>query len=442
MAVFAEGSTVTLDQVFLGALRNGARSGRALVVERSLPAGKPATASVSRSIIERASDAAIDVRDATVTLDQTTIFDTNGRVGDGCSGQAIRIRTLPTGDSRGVLQMTDSTITKSRLAGVFATASTVNLARDLVRDVTPNGTEGTCIQAMGDGVALEQAPGQDPTDATFDHVRIEGVTRAAIATNGANVSMDSTLLACNAKHVVDVTGLGRTSPASGAVCGCERKWSSCSKVPEPLTPWINSGPSPVWPDEGQFTWRCLADFFSQSTPLTGVALWSDDMPEVQAAPTGIDGCAWAPWSVHDMWKPGYIVSRSPLGFLAIGALTIPLNSYTSINWPMPGTRLIYNGVPAPSHLSVSDLAIIFTNGGAVLPNGDVPTEYWSIYVVPEEPGWSTVMLTPPAGVVCMEPAPDSPMPLLGPLTQPNARFVRAEWGYSAGADFRDCVAPP
>jgi Right handed beta helix region len=65
MAVFAAGANLTLDEVFLGATSAGEGSGRGLVAERSLPTGNPTDVTMSHTVIERATDAAIDVRDAT-----------------------------------------------------------------------------------------------------------------------------------------------------------------------------------------------------------------------------------------------------------------------------------------------------------------------------------------------------------------------------------------
>ncbi len=465
MAVFVSGAKATFERVFLGALPTAAPAsyGRGLVVERSLPSGVGSVVTVLNSVIERTADAAVDVRDATVKLERTTIRDTRGRAGDGCSGQAIRARTFPTDDGvRADIDAVDSTLIGARQAGIFAASSSVKLTRVLVRDVTPEGKEGACAGAMGDGIALETFSGQSPSDGVLHEVRVDNTSRAALLTTGGSLELTSTLLEACERALVDGSGRGAALRVTGAVCGCGGQWSECRRSVEPLGSWISAGPSPVWPDWTARSERCAHDIASQ-TPLTGFAIFDVMRPEIAPVATGANGCAVSSLGPPDqitglvLWRPGYLANaRGPIApspALLAGGLMTPIAQFTrnagsgtggvvdaawlSIQRVPPGSRLIAS--TNSDTLLLTSLPVGYSLDQGVVPDMALPGSIGNTFLaVLFEPGWRTLTLSDlPAGAHC-----EQNSAVLGSDTQRNVRFVRAEYGMWTGVEYGDCKPGP
>jgi hypothetical protein len=445
VALFAAGAAVTLDQVFVGATSSGAGSGRGLVAEQSLPVGKETTVSIDHSIIERASDAAVDVRDASVRLTHTTVRDTRGRVGDGCSGQGVRVRTFPTQDGLpSTLDVFDSSILGSRQAGVFSASSKVSLTRTLIRDVNivPE-TEAACSRSMGDGIVLEGYRDQQPASLVLEHVRVENAARAAITWSGGPLSMRSTVLACNQRDLVDPTGLGQLADPREGVCGCGASWARCALRSEPLDSWVVSGPSGAWPDVTNDIAFCATN--QTGDPINDGWASSFFSPEVAPSSRGSDGCTWIASSRREVpalltWAPGYvgaIVFESPEKEFGFGAWLTLAQLATSRGRPT-GLPLFITDAPPGSRLSAPGGETVDGLGEPLL-DGKIPVSpiIVTAAIRVNEPGWHALEVSDlPAEFVCR--GSDA----LGAHTHPNVRFGYAESGPSFTIiDFSDCRAP-
>ncbi len=450
VAVYAAGTDARLEHVFLGATAGGERSGRGLVAEQSLSTGKETTVTVLDSVIERAGDAAVDVLDADVTLERTTIRDTQGRLGDGCSGQGIRVRTLPLDRPPAAVTVTDSTIANSRQAGVFAASAKVTLTRTQISGSSPGDLEAPCALAMGDGLALETYQGQAPSHVTLNRVRIEGAARAAIANGGADLELHSTVLGCGERRLVDASGLGAPALVPGAICGCEDRWSTCRFSTEPLSSWLLSGPSAVWPDAMQATPVCFSEFGQTAKRIEGAVASHHYRPEVvPAGPTDSNGCTTSLRGSRGevtggiIYKPRYdpnmptVPNENPrAGFLTLAASTIN----TGLGgWPSTSLVFIVQRAPLGSRLDMKPATLPYLDAlSNVLPDqkllatAETTATFGSIFYVPVmEPGWYTFSLSElPPGTVCR--------PEETSLGEGAVRFARIDWGAYGGVAFYSC----
>jgi len=436
MALFAQGASVQMTDSYVCSSAAAHPAGRGIVLHHGLPVDIPTSLIMNGVIIEHTTDAAIDVLHASLDATDTTIRDTQGRDGDGCSGQGVRVRSLPLDSSGATATLTDSTITKSRQSGVFAAASTLKLTGVLVSGVEPTGKEPACRVAMGDGIALERYRGQSPTDATLDHVRVEGASRAAISSADASVHAQNTVLSCSARNFVSTLPNG-AAPKLDAVCGCDASWSKCETARVPLTSWVASGPSPAWPDRQAQLSYCMVDFL-QTRPLEKVAIWSD--AEVEPTVTDASGCAWLP-GLPPMqpvlfWRPGFTAGKGILVPYAgesytntlLGELTL---SVGALGWPAGVPIATVTHAPPGAEVVEPD-GIVISGIGLVLKDR-IAVPGPNMYVSSLEPGWHSVQLK---GVKCDgRPSLD----MLGNSADPKVRYAPTDWGYfEQTLDFGAC----
>jgi hypothetical protein len=445
IAVYVAGATAKLEHVFLGATEQGERSGRGIVAERSLPVAADTAVILQGSVIERTSDAAIDVRDASVTVRTTTIRDTRGREGDLCSGQAIRARTFPTGDgARASVEVTDTSVLSARQAGILAASSTLSLARVLIRDVRPEGKEGACAAAMGDGIALEGFSGQTPTRAVLNAVRVHDTERAGILTTGGPVDYTNVLVGCSGREVVDATGRSAPEAIAGAVCGCGKNWARCKRTAAAIPSWFHAGPSPIWPNAGENFERCFTDFNGHA-PIARMACADLLRPEIAPVATGQNGCALFSTGPRNEiasmfhWKPGFEAADSAVPVLAYGAQALGYSTTYGAAFGVP--LFLIQRLPVSSRLIGQPEGIVVDIQGRPLIDGRVPEgsvlgplSGSIVFVGLFEPGWHTFEVSElPAGFACKA----NPS-VLGSETRSNLRFARVEWGITTQVEFRDC----
>ena len=438
VALFASGANLVVEDTFVGGLPEGAPSGRGIVIERSLAVGTPVHATIERSIIERTRDAAIDVRDGVLVVRDTTIRNTSGRAFDGCSGQGIRIRSLPIGEDQSSLDLDRSSVLDSRQAGVFAASSSVRITDSVIRGVAPEASESPCTQVMGDGIDVESYPGAPPSSLLVDRVRIEDMTRAAVSAGSGEVTVTSTTLVCNASDLVDATGVREVETARGAVCGCEsRSFRRCGLVPEVLDSWARAGPSPAWPDATVSYLFCAYEF-GTARLLPGGAVWTADSPEIVPVPLRQEGCALltgAVPGVHDnivLSSPGFnpwaiVQMREAAGVHAWAGSPAPLGLFAQSGYPTGVPVIMIDSPPSGSILQVDGALLDFA--GNPLPDARVPEYVGGIYplvfAAVREPGWHTITIEPPAGSTCVT----------------NPLYTRVEHGLNQLVWF-DCTPPP
>lgn len=436
VAVFASGATLVMEDTFIGGLPEGAPAGRGLVIERSIAVGTPVQATIERSIIDGTRDAAIDVRDGALVVRDTTIRNTFARRLDGCSGQGIRIRSLPVGEDQSSAEIDRSSVLDSRQAGVFAASSSVRITDSVIRGVSPQASESPCTRAMGDGIDAESYPGAIASSLVLNKVRIEGATRAAVSAGAGEVSVKSTTLVCNERDLVDATGLREASTATGAACGCNGgTFRRCGLVPEVLDSWARIGPSDAWPD-ANVSYLFCAEEYGGVRPLPGGAVWGADSPEIVPVELQQDGCALLGGAVPGvyenivLWTPGFnpwaiVQMLDTPGVHSWQGSTAPVALFAQSGYP--------TGVPVitvswPPSGSVFPDVVLLDMGGNPLPDGRVPGNigqmYPLVFLVPPEPGWYAITIEPPAGSTCVT----------------NPVYTRVEQGLNENIWF-DCTLP-
>ena len=241
-ALHVAGSSVTVDDSFLGNLETVDPKGRGVLVEREIPRGSDAHVTLRRSIVQRTRDAAIDVQSAALTLEDVTIRDTAGRKLDGCSGQGIRARTDRT--TPVVIDVSHSLVEYSRQAAIHAHGARVRLEQSILRGSAPADAAAICAPHLGDGVTLHSLAGS-PAELTLDRSIVHGNARAAIAAFDGNVaeagrarvSITDSVLSCNRWELVATND--PPGDRQGALCGCGSGWHSCALAHEPLQPWVS-----------------------------------------------------------------------------------------------------------------------------------------------------------------------------------------------------------
>lgn len=438
----AQGSVVTITDSFVGSIPGGTPSGRGISVERSVPVGVPAELSVSGSVIEGARDAAVDIRDAVATIDETTIRDTSGRSDDGCTGEGVRVRSFAPGSARSQVTIERSSIFDSRHAGVFAAASTIALHSTLIRGVAPD-TDAACSAAMGDGVTLENLSGQAPAEAELDRVRVDGASRAAVVGGAGAVSASSTVLACSGSDWVQ--GLGTSGIAKGVVCGCGEEWSTCVAEPVSPVPWMRAGPTLAWPQATESWWYCLSAVGFRvdlpEPPLEDGVAWDWFRPEVAPASSGSDGCfhlgglevgAWGRTVCGPEGRSCSFrgTSTSLPGFLGLSALD---QNYVDRGVPIgPYSSFTMQGIPAGTVVTFDPRAAFADFSGVIDPNGVFPAGGLPVYGASPEAGWLRVALEPPDGWTCSSERHLVPLP---DPNEPNVYYVWVEPGLATGISF-------
>jgi len=420
IGVYVAGATpVSISQSFIGGLPNGTAAGRGLVVERSPANGAPADVTVDSTVIEGTRDAAVDVRDATVSMTETTIRDTRGRLGDGCSGQGVRVRSV--GDAPSEVTLDHVSVLESRQSAVFAASSTVTLTRTLLADIhpKPEDTPGQCLKAMGDGLVVESYP-QLRADVTLDRVRIDRAQRAGVFAGDGEISASSSLVACSSSAVVDAATTSRAGKAFGALCGCGSQWVDCAFEQRDLDSWAVAGASPAWPDHSDVASICAVDFTKPERAISSASVWNLLAPELVPVVIPAQGCAYVPglgpgWSNLALAKPGFHSFSHPIYFpdAHLGIFgpfsTAPLASaYAKQGWPI-GAPLVEFVAPAGSTLTLGPGEVMTTLDGQLLPDGvmpGLPGRVGQGLLWTAEGGWHSVAITPSAGFTCVSDGPE------------------------------------
>jgi len=124
------------------------------------------------------------------------------------------------------------------VGGLLVAGAQVSASDVAVHDTAPDERGD-----FGDGVIatsyLVLVPGIFPTSLELAHATVEGSTRAGLATFGADVSLGSTILECNAialdGEVVQGTEFSLENTGSN-VCGCSGAVDECHGLSSSLDP--------------------------------------------------------------------------------------------------------------------------------------------------------------------------------------------------------------
>ena len=218
--VFVMGSDVTFeDCVIADTLPDSItmEGGRGLEAQWNAATGERANVTVRSSLVAGNREGGVVVVSADAVLESTFVRDTEPRLSDGLKGIGVSIGydTAPGGGppSQGTLRW--SVVDHNVVIGISVVGSQATLDSVLVRDTLPFA-DGS----FGDGLLL--LGGDVPSAASITGSRIERSARAGIANFAGTVSLGSTTLSCNA---IDLDGESTRVPYAyhdlgGNACGC------------------------------------------------------------------------------------------------------------------------------------------------------------------------------------------------------------------------------
>jgi hypothetical protein len=184
IAVYA--AEVTLDAVALRdtqPLADGS-NGTALYVTDDK--GARATVTIEGSIVERNRTVGLFFLGSDATIRATEVRDTQVRASDGKEGRGIEVGA--DAGQRASLSVQGSVVERNHEIGIFSAGSDVTLEDTVVADTLPV-SDGT----FGRGVSLQNGDGA-PTTATLHECLVDHNMEIGVVANGANVTLDGTLV--------------------------------------------------------------------------------------------------------------------------------------------------------------------------------------------------------------------------------------------------------
>jgi hypothetical protein len=173
------GSDIEIDRVWIHDT-----GGRGLSFEH---AGSGTSATLSASLLERASDPGVIALGATLAVRDTVIRD---GVPSQLEGRAIGLVAARFQAIRARLSLEHSVISRAKRAGVLVQASDATVFDSVVRDIDPD-----TAMLFGHGIEIHGDP--STLEASVVEVRssvIEGAHNMAVLINGAEVTFDGTLV--------------------------------------------------------------------------------------------------------------------------------------------------------------------------------------------------------------------------------------------------------
>jgi hypothetical protein len=442
-ALHVSGSTVTVKSSFLGNLAGTPPLGRGLLVERDIAGSQNlADVTLSETIIERTRDAAVDVRSATLTLEDSTIRDTFGRSGDGCSGQGIRVRADRLAPAAATVR--HSVIDGSRQAAIHSLGGAVTVEHSILRGSAPGDAAKTCAPHLGDGVTLESLPSPgDRTTLTLDHSLVDGNARAAVASFGGAVTASASVLSCSAHDLAASGDLPGTR--TDLRCGCNGKLRDCSVDHTALEPWISPGLGSGHPSTETWRMKVQTAFYNRGV-TNGIALLLD-LPEVAPGFPDSQGIATLAGVPKDLdadrrrlatWAEGGNTAgilHVPMGVVPDGTSTIGMATVEQAKTFITGEPVDAN----KAYLFVGGTGTANASGAPTTQSPDSGASwvsvqsFWMRYNV--DPGWVTFAL--PDGFKCLS-APVSGEVISGAT---DSLRLLAEPGMVSNAIGLTCFAP-
>jgi hypothetical protein len=169
--------------------------GRGISVELGYDSARGSTATIRGVRIERSHELGLMVVGSEADIDAAHVRDTRPRASDGGFGVGLGFVTDVFTEAPASGTLRRSVIEQSHVAGLLVAGAHV-AASDVAVYETAEGAG-----AFGDGVIatsyLVLVPGVFPTFLELAHATVEGSARAGLATFGAEVTLESTILECN-----------------------------------------------------------------------------------------------------------------------------------------------------------------------------------------------------------------------------------------------------
>jgi hypothetical protein len=299
--VFVEGSDVTFEESAVSDVGpDGFGKGRGIVVQPRLAGNVKASLAAKRVLIERTHDAGVLAWSSHTSLDTVTIRDTGiGALNEpltaaagSCVGNGVRVRLDTTAQGRigeappeePLVEIKNSVIERARESAVHVEGARVDVTESILRDTLPD----RCDAAFGDGVAAYSQIGRQ-ADVRLVRTHVGKSARAAVASFGARVALESSVLECGSPSVGGSAATDPFSTDAASRCGCGDRWSSCAREVKTLPRALQGGLG--CDGQGVCLSGCLTDWFGGGvTTIPGLTTWALGDDRMAATVTGQDGC--------------------------------------------------------------------------------------------------------------------------------------------------------
>lgn len=172
-AIYAEGADVTITRVAVRDVSASAsgKAGNGIHAEIQTDPLLPAHVVVTRSLVERATEAGIAALASKVEIESSVIRDTRVRPADGRLGVGLYASNHPKSGTHAVLAVTGSVVERNRRANVYAVGGNISLSSTVVRA----GLSRTDTGPYGLGIEVESGVELTVSDSLFDENRYAGI---------------------------------------------------------------------------------------------------------------------------------------------------------------------------------------------------------------------------------------------------------------------------
>jgi hypothetical protein len=236
VGVYVSGSDLRMEgSVVRGTLPTDANQngGKGFTVRPDTTIHRRSNLTLRASVVEDNREVGVLVGGSDILFEGALVRDTRPRASDGAGGGGLALLLFPDPPARANAAVRGSSFERNQTFGVVVTDSDLVLDATQVIDTKARETDG----AYGDGMEVGIVTG--PASATVTASRFHGSARAAIASFGGTVSIGDTTLSCNA---IDLDGetIGATAfelvDRGGTVCGCGDRAAKCKVLSSRLAP--------------------------------------------------------------------------------------------------------------------------------------------------------------------------------------------------------------
>lgn len=305
------------------------------VEERSF-GSVPAALTLDQSVIQGATLEGIRARNASLTVTNVTVRNIGGASPVGvkrCLGNGVRVTwdREPQGDEPSPsLTMESSLVEKTQETGILVEGASASLKRVLVRDTAKD----PCADGLGDGVAAYSDAAPLPR-ASIDMIesRIEQSARAAVASFGASVSIQSSAL-------LGATGIAaRNADLREVYCAASDalEWTPCTRSEAPSERAILGGFGCNADDDTVCNRACASDAANSQQPrIPDARVWALGHDEIYPAITDSNGC----FELEGLPPNTDYIS---LDSRRVGPASEPFDAVSALEAYAPGTLSVTSG---------------------------------------------------------------------------------------------------
>lgn len=242
--VVLAGADATIDSI---AVRDVApdgkgRFGRGIGTETEITTGAASNLVLRNALVEHVFELGVDAIGATLDAEAVVVRDVSGRATDGRLGCGFGIQL-----SFETFLDADATVKRALVEGAHEAGVYVGAATATLDDVTVRGTLEDSA-GLGDGILVAAAIyGGDihAADVSIRSSHVSGSPRAGVSAFASRVTLEDTVLACNAIQLDGETAFGgayELVDLGGNRCGCEEDAEVCKVLSSGLSPPEGIGP--------------------------------------------------------------------------------------------------------------------------------------------------------------------------------------------------------